>query len=604
MCGIIGINSFTNVIDKTMSGLKNLEYRGYDSAGISYIDNSDIITLRTLGKIDQLYQKIRREDPKSLISIAHTRWATHGEPSERNAHPHSSGRVSIVHNGIIENNDELRNELTSQGVSFSSETDSEIVLHLIEKSLEAGKTPIQAVRDAAARIYGSYALLILFAEHPDILIATKKSSPLVLGLNKQGGFVSSDLFSISSFLTEVSYLEDNDLAVIHKDKIEILDKDNKQVTRQLHQVCQKTASYEKGFFDHFMQKEIFEQPMTSKNTLDHYISNKEFTEAIPNLQIHKVEKIYIIACGTSYFAGLAAKHWFQNFLNISTDVEIASEFQYNPLIQNSKNLVIFISQSGETADTIRVLRDFKNHTLKSIGIVNVPESTIGREVDICLPIKAGQEIGVASTKAFTSQLVTLACLTLKAALEKNTLSKERTSSYIDQLLLLPGRISELLNHDDDYKNISSSLVNAKSVLYIGRGISYANACEGALKLKEISYIHSEAIPAGELKHGSIALVDEQIFVVALAPNDTTIHKTISNIYSVIARKGKVVLLSDFKESGLSEKCAFHLSINHSDIFSSPILYNIPLQLISYHTALLAGNNVDQPRNLAKSVTVE
>ena len=605
MCGIIGINSYSNVIPKTLTGLSKLEYRGYDSAGLSYIDSSNtIITLKTVGKIDQLCQKIKLDEPTSLISIAHTRWATHGEPSERNAHPHSSGKVSIVHNGIIENCDSLRKELIAQNVNFASDTDSEVILHLVEKSYKEGHSPAESIRKACARLEGSYATLVLFADHPDIIIATKKSTPLIVGENKQGNFVSSDLFSISTFVDNVSYLEDHDLAIVHKNKTEIFDIDGNSVTRQKNDVCQKTLSYEKGYFDHYMQKEIFEQPLTSKNTLDHYINNKSFTTAIPDLGIDQVEKIYIIACGTSYFAGLTAKHWLQNFLNISVDVEIASEFQYNPLIQNPKNLCIFLSQSGETADTIRSFKDFKNYTLKSIGIVNVPESTIGRETDICLPLKAGQEVGVASTKAFTSQLIVLACLTLKAALEKKTISAERAQFYIEQLLLLPGKISELLNHTDKYKAIASMLVNAKSVIYIGRGIAYATACEGALKLKELSYIHAEAIPAGELKHGSIALIDEKVYVVAIAPNDTLVHKTISNIYSVISRKGKVILLSDFKENNISEKCQAHLSITHSDAFSSPILYNIPLQLISYHTALLAGNNVDQPRNLAKSVTVE
>jgi len=604
MCGVIGINGSSDAISRTMSGLKKLEYRGYDSAGIAYLTNNSIETCRALGKIDQLEKKLSTHNPKSLVSIAHTRWATHGEPSERNAHPHSSGKVSLVHNGTIENSDVLKADLLKSGVSFSSDTDSEVIVRLIDKFLGNGLTPHKAVREATSLLDGSFAILVLFGDHPEYMIATKKSSPLVLGHTKDESVISSDLFSIADLVQEVCYLEDGDLVLLYRNRYEIFDKNDKKISRALHKVCPKRSSYEKGYFDHFMQKEIFEQPMTTKETLNHYLKNKSVYNVIPDLDINKVEKIYIIACGTSYFAGLIAKYWLQNILGISTDVEIASEFQYNSSIYNPNNIAIFISQSGETADTLKALNDFKEHTLLSIGIVNVIESTIGRSVDICLPIKAGQEIGVASTKAFTSQLIVLACLTLKASLEKKSITIEQAESYIDGLLLLPGRISELLNHDEEYKRIASLMVNARSVIYIGRGISYAGACEGALKLKEISYIHAEAIPAGELKHGSIALIDESVYVVAIAPHDEHFSKTMLNINSVISRKGKVLLLSDYKEEEFLKKCAAHLHIQHHDMISSPILYNIPLQAISYHTAVLAGNDVDQPRNLAKSVTVE
>jgi len=605
MCGIIGINGSANVIQDTLTGLSRLEYRGYDSAGISYInEDNSITTTKVSGKISQLEEKVSHTKPHSNIAIAHTRWATHGEPSEKNAHPHSSKKVSIAHNGIIENYEILKKELAEDGVVFSSDTDSEVILHLVEKYLNLGCTPAQAVRKTSSRLDGAFAILVLFAASPDILIATKKHSPLAVGMNKDCSIVSSDSFSVSNLLTEISYLEDYDLAIVHKNKIEIFDQKDNLIIREKKEICSKTASYEKGQFDHYMQKEIFEQPLTSKATLDLYLNDKKFTSVIPNLDISKVKKIYIIACGTSYFAGLVAKQWLQDFLHISVEVEIASEFQYNPFIQDKNNIVIFISQSGETSDTVRCLRVFKNHTLKSIGIVNVPESTIGRESDICLPINAGQEIGVASTKSFTSQLIVLGCFVLKAALEKKSLSEERVRSYVESILLIPGRIADLLNYSDQYKKIAHLITDSKSVIYIGRGMSYAIASEGALKLKELSYIHAESIPAGELKHGPIALIDEQVSVIAIAPNDSMITKTISNVHSILSRKGNVVLLSDFKENGISDKCSAHLSITSFDVFSTPILYNIPLQLFSYYAAIISGNNVDQPRNLAKSVTVE
>jgi glucosamine--fructose-6-phosphate aminotransferase (isomerizing) len=603
MCGIIGINSQSEVVSKTLKGLLKLEYRGYDSAGISFIgEDKKISTLKVVGKINLLQEITKKEKAQGTLTISHTRWATHGEPSEKNAHPHSSAKISIVHNGIIENSDEIKSQFSDS--AFKSETDSEVILHLVEHFLNNGISPANAIRKATAQLEGSYAILAIFADHPEIMIATKKNSPLVLGQSDDSSYVSSDSYSLSGYVESVSYLEDQDLAILSKGKFEIFDINGNPATRSSSNLCRKVSSYTKGNFEHYMQKEIFEQPMTSKDTLDHYIKNKKFTEAIPKLDIEKIEKIYIIACGTSYFAGLIAKSWIENYLHISTEVEIASEFQFNPLVQNKNNISIFISQSGETADTVRCLREFKNYTQKSIGIINSTQSTIARETDISLPLCAGQEIGVASTKAFTSQLLVLACFTLKASSEKNSLPQEKVEHYINHLLLSPGKIAESLNHTEIYRNIAKDIVKSKSVMFIGRGPSYAIASEGALKLKELSYIHAESFPAGELKHGPIALIDEKVSVVALAPNDGTIHKTSSNIHSILSRKGNVILLSDSKEKSLTEKCKFHISIPYSDPFSSPILYNIPQQLISYYAAILSGNNVDQPRNLAKSVTVE
>jgi glucosamine--fructose-6-phosphate aminotransferase (isomerizing) len=606
MCGIIGINGIGNVIPNTLKGLSRLEYRGYDSAGISFIsEKSDTITtIKSVGKIDDLSQKLLKDSHIGEIAISHTRWATHGEVSEANAHPHSNTKVSIVHNGIVENSDALKKKLVETGSVFLSDTDSEVILHLVTQYLSEGNTPDESVRKASKDLDGSYAILALFADYPDTLIATKRNSPLAVGLNAEFSIVSSDSFSMSNFVDKISYLEDCDLAIVRKNTIEMFNRDGKLVDREKKEICSKVASYEKGHFEHYMQKEIFEQPLTSKSTIEHYIRNKEFTSAIKDITISKVEKIYIFACGTSYFAGLIAKQWLQDFLHISTDIEIASEFRYNPMIQNKNNLSIFISQSGETADTARCLKEFKNHTLKSIGIVNTAESTIGRDVDICLPLRAGQEIGVASTKSFTSQLIVLACLTLKVASDKKSISQERLEFYIEQLLLLPGKISELLNYTDKYRVIAGSILESRSVLYIGRGISYAVASEGALKLKELSYIHAESIQAGELKHGPIALIDDKVSVIAIAPDNELINKTLSNVHSIIARKGKVILLSDIKENTISDKCQHHFPIISSDTFTTPMLYNIPLQLISYYAATLSGKNVDQPRNLAKSVTVE
>ena len=604
MCGIFGINSDSNVVARLIEGLQRLEYRGYDSAGIAGINANTLFTIKTKGKVAALKAKTAQSNRQSNIGIAHTRWATHGAPSDKNAHPHSNDTLSIAHNGIIENNDVLRTELQNNGTEFISDTDSEVILHLLTTHLKT-YTPMEAVKKTTAQLEGSFAIIAIFKEFPDLIIATKKYSPLALGHGNNENFISSDAYSLSKFTNQVSYLQDGDIAMIYKDKIEIFDAHGQITKREITTINTQDTNYDKGQFAHYMQKEMYEQPLASKNILEQYIDAKNCTLKLPDIDFQNIEKIYIVACGTSYFAGIVAKYWFEEFARIPTIVEIASEFRCRTIPPRDNSLAIFISQSGETADTISSLNLFKQHGKKSIGIINVENSTIARETDIALPLYAGQEIGVASTKAFVNQLILLSCLTLKAAETKNTIQPGECKSHIKSLLEVPGRIAEILNHEYDYKKIAEMISTSKSILYIGRGSSYAIALEGALKLKEISYIHAEAIAAGELKHGSMALIDKEMYVIAIAPEDAFFDKTIGNIKSVIARDGQVILLSSKKGGDmLANECNKILLVNQGNNFTNPILYAIPLQLIAYHTGVLKKHNVDQPRNLAKSVTVE
>jgi glutamine---fructose-6-phosphate transaminase (isomerizing) len=605
MCGVFGINSKHPVAERLLEGLFRLEYRGYDSAGIACIDQGKLYTIKAEGKVNKLQEKVSNSNYDGNIGIAHTRWATHGAPSVQNAHPHSSNSVAIVHNGIIENNDDLRAELIKEQFQFNSDTDSEVVLHLIEKYLKLNSSYIEAVRKATDRLEGSFAIIAIFKDHPDVMIATKKHSPLAVGYGDKENFVGSDAYSLSKCAHSLSYLKDGDIAIVNKEAVEILDENGNVAKRHISKINAQTANYDKGQFSHYMQKEIYEQPTVSRNVLDHYISKQDFAIKVQDLDFKNINRIYIIACGTSCFAGMVAKYWFEEIVKIPVTIEISSEFSCCNLPPEKNSLAVFISQSGETADTISALRVWNKFGLKSVAIVNVEESTISRETNYALPIYAGQEIGVASTKAFTNQLIVLACLVIKVAEIKESISAENIQLYTRALLEVPGRIAEILSHDYEYKKIAQSLVSSKSILYIGRGVAHAIALEGALKLKEISYIHAEAIIAGELKHGSIALVDEDMYVVAIAPEDRLFNKVVSNIKTVIARKGKILLLSNAKGCDLlGNECADVIPVNQAPEMINPIIYTIPLQLIAYHTGILKGNNVDQPRNLAKSVTVE
>jgi len=604
MCGIIGINSYENVANKLVAGLKKLEYRGYDSAGIACIKANSICTVKTSGKVTALEEKLPYSSCNGQIGIAHTRWATHGEANSKNAHPHSTDKVSIVHNGIIENYDIIKNMLTDEGVKFESDTDSEVILRLIDKYIKSGKTPFESTKNAIIQLKGAFAVLAIFADYPNIMIVSKQSAPIAVSKTKEGTFVGSDAYSLASFTDTITYLENGDIAVLQKNSINIFDIYGNRIFRKESKLNKDVTNYSKEHFKHYMLKEIYEQPIISKNSLDAYIRNGSISMQELPFNSREINKIYIVACGTSYFAGMVAKYWFQEIAKIPTEVEIASEFRSRTLSLEKNNLAIFISQSGETADTIASLNLVKSqcHTL---GIVNSTQSTLARETNLYLPIHAGIEIGVASTKAFITQLITLLCFTLNLAKLNKTISTEKLTEYCQILLELPGRIAETLNHEQKIQEIANQITNSKSVIYIGRGPSYPIALEGALKLKEIAYIHAEGVAAGELKHGSIALIDEEIYTIAIAPYDSLFEKTMSNIQSIAARKGKIIGISDQKgHDALKDLCNNVIIINHCPDLITPIVYTIPLQLLAYHVANNKNLNIDQPRNLAKSVTVE
>lgn len=606
MCGIGGINSFRDAIEKSLEILYKLEYRGYDSTGISTIMDGVLCTIKIVDKVQHLDKEISKIKLQGNISIGHTRWATHGVPSIVNAHPHSTDKVSIVHNGIIENYAELKAQLVKEQVKFASDTDTEVILHLIEKYLKSGNSPYDAVRKSTSMLEGSFAILALFADYPDVILGTKKDSPLIIGYGDEENFVSSDAYSIAKFTNRLSYLEDGDIAMIYKDKVEIIDQSGNNAIRKTIKISEQALDADKGAFDHYMHKEIHQQPATTKHSLNQYICTDTLEVKIP-IDFSNIQKIIIIACGSSYFAGLTAKYWLEEIANIPVTVEISSEYQANIKEVPDQTLAIFISQSGETADTIAAIREFKrnNALAKTVSIVNLVESTIARETSVVLPIYAGQEIGVASTKAFVNQLMVFSYLTIKAALDKGSVDSEKIKENLTSLFEIPGRIAEILSHEQSYKQIANLIYKSTSTLYTGKRALHAIALEGALKLKEISYIHAEALAAGELKHGSIALIDENMPVLALLNDDNTFDKNISNIKSIIARKGKIILLSNKRGCDLlRDECVSTVTISKSCKFIAPILYTIPLQLIAYHAAILRGTNVDQPRNLAKAVTVE
>lgn len=607
MCGIIGINSKKDVVERLILGLHRLEYRGYDSAGISFINQTGLHTIKTLGKVQNLANTISKHAPQGNIGIAHTRWATHGSPCDKNAHPHSNGKVSVIHNGIIENHLALREMLINSGAKFLSDTDSEVIPHLISMYIDQGCSNLEATRQTLNQLHGAFGILVIFANDPLTMIAAKRYAPICVGLGAEGTFIGSDAYALSNFVDYVQYLENDDIAVCSKESVTILDAHNLPVIRKAIQVKASDRNYSKGLFPHYMLKEIFEQPTSAKTTLEHYITENSLSLALNGVQFQDVRRIYIIACGTSLFAGMIMKHWLQELAHISVETEISSEFCYRGLLPEEHSVGIFISQSGETADTIAALRFFNGPNRTSISVVNNAESTIGRESNICLPIYAGPEIGVATTKAFISQLITLACLTIKAASDKTFMPEKIQKMHIEKLLEIPGRISMLLDRDQEFQAIAAMIASKGSLLYLGRGISYAIALEGALKLKELSYIHAEAIAAGELKHGSIALVDENMYAIVIAPQDRLFLKTMSNVQTVVARRGNVILLSNEAGCAFAQGLCRTLVINYDEGFGQfvmPMLYTIPLQLIAYHVAVLRGHNVDQPRNLAKSVTVE
>jgi glucosamine--fructose-6-phosphate aminotransferase (isomerizing) len=607
MCGIVGIVGNKAVSHRLIEGLKGIEYRGYDSAGIATIVDGAIDHRRAKGKLIHLEMLTREQPLLGFTGIGHTRWATHGIPSLENTHPHFNHRLAVVHNGIIENHAELRHELQAKGYVFKSDTDTEVVLYLIDTFLECGLSPQDATSQALKRCKGAYALGIIFAENPELLIGARQGSPLALGYGEDEMYIGSDALALMPYTNRVSYLEEGDMVMITRTTANIFDAAGREVTRPIKQNEGLKDTYSKGEFRHFMAKEIFEQPEVVQATLAGYL-NEDHNGLKPldlPFDLAKLPKITIVACGTAFYAGMVAKYWIESVARVPVDIEIASEFRYRqpPLPQGG--LAIFISQSGETADTLAAHAYAKDNGQYTLAVVNVKESSLARLAHVALHTQAGTEIGVASTKAFTSQLAVLACLTLSVAQARNAIDSQEVARLSRVLSYVPEDLREVLKLEEHIKEIAQEIVHAQDVLYLGRGPSYPLALEGALKLKEISYIHAEGYAAGEMKHGPIALIDSSVPVIIIAPSDQFFEKTASNLQEVIARGGKVILLSDAKGLKQVAELPFKpLCLAEVDPFVIPLVYTIPIQLLAYHTAAFKGTDVDQPRNLAKSVTVE
>ena len=603
MCGIVGIASNSNCINALIEGLKKLAYRGYDSAGLATLVNNEIVKRVALGKIGNLESTIKAKPIEGNIGIAHTRWATHGSPNELNAHPHATNQVAIVHNGIIENYKEIKNVLSNKSL-IKSETDSEVVAHLITDYLNQGLDYSEIVEKILIELKGAFALAVLFTK-TNKLLAIKRGSPLAVGYGEESNFIGSDAIGLAPFTKKISYLEDGDWAVVDNKNIHIYHGKNK-VEREISITSISRQSIEKGGFKHFMHKEIYEQPTVMGETLKSFIDPEKKIIKI-NSEILKtdIKKITLIACGTSSYACRIARFWFEEFANISVNVDIASEYRYRKLIKTEGEVVIFISQSGETRDTLAGLEEAKKHRLKTISIVNVLDSSISRLSDENIFTLAGPEIGVASTKAFTTQLLTLLIISILLGKNKNFINNDYESKIITQLLDLPSLLNDVLEKENKLRDIASKIYNAKDVLYIGRGMGHGLALEGALKLKEISYIHAEGYAAGELKHGPIALIDENVPVIGIVPTNNLFEKTYSNLAEVKARGGKIICITDEKsKKNLEDLSDLIFSIKNCNDYLQPIVTALPVQLLAYHVACFKGTDVDQPRNLAKSVTVE
>ena len=603
MCGIVGIASNSNCTNALIEGLKKLAYRGYDSAGLATLVNKEIVKRVALGKIGNLEATIKEKPIEGNIGIAHTRWATHGSPNELNAHPHATNQVAIVHNGIIENYKEIKNILSNKSL-IKSETDSEVVAHLITDYLDQGLDYPEIVEKLLIELKGAFALAVLFTK-TNKLLAIKRGSPLAVGYGEENNFIGSDAIGLAPFTKKISYLEDDDWAIVDNKNIHIYHGKNK-VEREISITSISRQSIEKGGYKHFMHKEIYEQPTVIGETLKSFIDPEKKIIKI-NSEILKtdIKKITLIACGTSAFACRIARFWFEEFANISVNVDIASEYRYRKLLKTEGEVVIFISQSGETRDTLAGLEEAKKHGLKTISIVNVLDSSISRLSDENIFTLAGPEIGVASTKAFTTQLLTLLIISILLGKNKNFINNDYESKIITQLLDLPSLLNNVLEKENELRDIASKIYNAKDVLYIGRGMGHGLALEGALKLKEISYIHAEGYAAGELKHGPIALIDENVPVIGIIPTNNLFEKTYSNLAEVKARGGKIICITDEKsKKNLEDLSDLIFSIKNCNDYLQPIVSALPVQLLAYHIACFKGTDVDQPRNLAKSVTVE
>ena len=606
MCGIVGVLGTNEVAPILVEALKRLEYRGYDSAGIATINDGSLDRRRAIGKLVNLGDRLVHEPLAGKSGIGHTRWATHGAPNENNAHPHKSGKVAVVHNGIIENFRELREELATHGLEFTTDTDTETVAMLTDYFVSRGATPIEAVNQTLAKLDGAFALAFLFDGEQDLMIAARKGSPLAIGHGDGEMYIGSDAIALAPMTNRVTYLEEGDCAVLTRTSLEIRDQNGELANRAVKTIEIDSSRVDKAGYKHFMAKEIAEQPTVLGITLSHYISPEgEINLPNPGIDFSKIERLTMVACGTAYYACMTAKYWFEQIARIPVEIDVASEFRYREPPITKGTVALFVSQSGETADTLAALRYCEGKADKILSVVNVPESSIARESDLALPIFAGVEVGVASTKAFTCQLTVLLSLALKAASDRGEITPEQLADHVAAMRNVPALINAAIDQDAQMQSAARKISEARDILFLGRGVMYPLAHEGALKLKEISYIHAEAYASGELKHGPIALVDKHVPVVVMAPRDPLFDKSVSNMQEVMARKGKVVLISDaqgLKEAGEGTWATVEMPTVPDVV--APIVYAVPAQLLAYHTAVAKGTDVDQPRNLAKSVTVE
>ncbi len=605
MCGIIGIASNKKVSTNIVNALKKLEYRGYDSAGLATITNGEINEKKCSGRVEKLEKILFQSPNEGNLGIGHVRWATHGVPNEVNAHPHSSEIVSVVHNGIIENSDHLKKEFEKSGTTFKSQTDTEVITVLLTEKLKK-LDPLKAVFETIDMLKGSFALGIIFRNHKEFVIGARRGSPLAVGYSNNENYLGSDSYALKSMTNKISYLDDGDVCVLSKDEVKFYNHNKDKINKEIFTLSEDKASVSKGNYKNFMIKEIFEQPVTTKTCLKEYIDKIREEINFYNLPLDpkEIKKIVLIGCGTAYHSCLVAKYWFEEFTSINIEVDIASEFRYRKVRFDKKALYIFVSQSGETADTYAALDLCKKQNVKTCSVINVVESSIARNSDCVLPIHAGPEIGVASTKAFLGQMLVLYLLSLKISEVRNDMQNIEYKKKISELKKLPTLISEALKEEEKIQLIAKDIYESKGSMFLGRGSSFPIALEGALKLKELSYLHAEGYPAGEMKHGPLALIEDGLPVVVIAPKDKYFEKTLSNMQEVIARGGKVLLLTNSDGKVISENIRFQINLPDSDLSLTPFIFTIPLQLLSYHAALFKKCDIDKPRNLAKSVTVE
>ena len=605
MCGIIGIASNKTVSTNIIESLKRLEYRGYDSAGLATLHNNQIQEKKCTGRVDKLEKILFKTPALGNVGIGHVRWATHGVPNEINAHPHSSEIVSVVHNGIIENSDKLKKELELKGSIFKSQTDTEVITLLLTEEIKKA-SPIRSVQNILKKLKGSFALGIIFKNFEDLIIGARRGSPLAVGFSKDENYLGSDSYALKSMTNKISYLDDGDVCVLKKNSVEFYNLEEKKINKKVFTLSDDKNLADKGDYKNFMSKEIFEQPNTVKNGINEYVDKIKNDINLYNFPIDpkSIEKIVLIACGTAYHSCLVAKYWFEEMSNIEVEIDVASEFRYRKIKFNKKNLYVFVSQSGETADTAAALQLCKDNNVKTCAIINVVESSIARNSDWVLPLHAGPEVGVASTKAFLGQMLILYILCLKISFSRNEINKEEYIKKINNLIKLPKAIDDVLKQESQTQLVAKDIYNSKGSMFLGRGTSFPIALEGALKLKELSYLHAEGYPAGEMKHGPLALIEDGLPVIVIAPRDKYFEKTFSNTQEVIARGGKVLLITDKHDMIINENIRFKIDVPFIEESLSPFILTVPLQLLAYHVALLKNCDIDKPRNLAKSVTVE